>query len=180
MIGNDIVDLRLARFQSNWKRKGWLDKVFTPTEREFIKLAKNPSFLVWKFWSMKEAVYKANQRLFPSQPVFSPKSFECSLEGGVSVKNKYYITTTTSNEQYIHTIAQSNSVAVNFGVFKDLSNAKPELLGFLASSHNVLLSDCTICKDQYNMPYIRIGGVSEKTNFSLSHHGGFSAFAVCL
>ena len=28
MIGNDIVDLVQARFQSNWKRKGFVQKLF--------------------------------------------------------------------------------------------------------------------------------------------------------
>ena len=33
MIGNDIVDLDLARTQSNWQRKGFLDKIFTKKEK---------------------------------------------------------------------------------------------------------------------------------------------------
>ena len=36
MIGNDIVDLVQARFQSNWKRKGFVQKIFTQKEQELI------------------------------------------------------------------------------------------------------------------------------------------------
>ena len=39
MIGNDIVDLALAQKESNWKRKGFLDKIFTLQEQLFINLS---------------------------------------------------------------------------------------------------------------------------------------------
>jgi hypothetical protein len=33
MIGNDVVDLALAQKESNWKRKGFLNKLFTSVEQ---------------------------------------------------------------------------------------------------------------------------------------------------
>ena len=36
MIGNDIVDLKLAKNQSNWQRKGFLEKQFTEEEQKTI------------------------------------------------------------------------------------------------------------------------------------------------
>ena len=33
MIGNDIIDLALAKKENNWQRKGFLDKLFTPKEQ---------------------------------------------------------------------------------------------------------------------------------------------------
>ena len=33
MIGNDIVDLNLAKTQSNWQRKGFLERQFTKKEQ---------------------------------------------------------------------------------------------------------------------------------------------------
>jgi lactate dehydrogenase-like 2-hydroxyacid dehydrogenase len=35
-IGNDIVDLALARKESNWKRPGYLNKIFTTNNFSFI------------------------------------------------------------------------------------------------------------------------------------------------
>ncbi len=46
MIGNDIVDLVQARFQSNWKRKGFVQKIFTQKEQELIFSSKNPENMV--------------------------------------------------------------------------------------------------------------------------------------
>ena len=47
MIGNDIVDLALAQKESNWKRKGFLDKIFTLQEQLFINLSENQEIEVW-------------------------------------------------------------------------------------------------------------------------------------
>ncbi|MGB7841855.1 MAG: 4'-phosphopantetheinyl transferase superfamily protein, partial [Salinimicrobium sp.] len=62
MIGNDVVDLQLASRQSNWRRKGFLEKVFSAEEQQQIIASARPDRLVWLFWSMKEAAYKAHQR----------------------------------------------------------------------------------------------------------------------
>ena len=58
MIGNDIIDLSLAKIESNWQRKGFLEKQFTANEQQLILAATNSFDLVWRFWSMKEAAYK--------------------------------------------------------------------------------------------------------------------------
>jgi hypothetical protein len=39
VIGNDIVDLALARKESNWKRPGYLNKIFTTKEQLLISSA---------------------------------------------------------------------------------------------------------------------------------------------
>jgi hypothetical protein len=41
VIGNDIVDLALARKESNWKRPGYLNKIFTTKEQLLISSAEN-------------------------------------------------------------------------------------------------------------------------------------------
>jgi phosphopantetheinyl transferase (holo-ACP synthase) len=63
MIGNDVVDLVLAKKESNWKRKGFLTKLFTTFEQGLIQKAPNQDEMVWMLWSIKESVYKAYQRI---------------------------------------------------------------------------------------------------------------------
>ena len=63
MIGNDVVDLVLTQKESNWKRKGFLNKLFTLLEQDFIQKAPNQDEMVWMLWSIKESVYKAYQRI---------------------------------------------------------------------------------------------------------------------
>jgi phosphopantetheinyl transferase (holo-ACP synthase) len=95
LIGNDIIDLSLAKTESNWQRRGFLEKQFTANEQQLILAATNSFSLVWRFWSMKEAAYKVftqqNEMCF-----FAPKKFDCLLisnkEGMVLYKDRKFYT----------------------------------------------------------------------------------------
>ena len=108
MIGNDIIDLSFARLESNWQRRGFLEKLFTANEQKLILTAKNSFILVWKFWSMKEAAYKIyvqqNETRF-----FAPKKFDCLLKYGkkglVYFKDQIFYTSSIVSQKYIFTLA---------------------------------------------------------------------------
>lgn len=112
MIGNDIVDLAAAEVESNWKRKGYLEKIFTETERFLIHTAKDANVMVWLFWTMKEAVYKAAEYKTHTK-TFSPGTLSCnnlilhenSACGMVEYKGKRYYCNSILTRDYIHTIA---------------------------------------------------------------------------
>jgi phosphopantetheinyl transferase (holo-ACP synthase) len=115
MIGNDIVDLALAQKESNWKRKGFLDKIFTLNEQLLILNDRNPTIMVWNLWSRKEAAYKIYNRKTQIRGYF-PLQIECfDLDsiggftfGKVAVKDQIYYTKTEIKTQFIHTIAVEN------------------------------------------------------------------------
>ena len=96
MIGNDLVDLKLANIQSNWQRKGFLDKLFTPKEQEYILNADNPFETVWLLWSMKESAYKAYLQIYGCR-FFAPKKLACSLLS----KNKGTVLINNSNDEIV-------------------------------------------------------------------------------
>ena len=129
MIGNDIVDLAFARQESNWKRKGFLDKIFTQNEQLQISTAMNSEVMVWNLWSRKEAAYKIYNRQTLIRGYF-PLQIECfELEtiagisfGKVSIKQKVYYTKTTITNDFINTIAVEN--IKDFDVIKILKNRK--------------------------------------------------------
>ena len=112
MIGNDIIDLSIAQKESDWKRKGFLDKIFTTHEQKLILKAKNQEQTVWDFWSRKEAAYKIFNRDSGIR-IYNPLQFQCyDLEtskeinfGKVMHNNITYFTKTEITEAYIHTIA---------------------------------------------------------------------------
>jgi phosphopantetheinyl transferase (holo-ACP synthase) len=116
MIGNDLVDLQEAQLQSNWRRKGYLEKIFSTAEQEQILKAEQPNQIVWLFWSMKEAVYKIDSKVTGIRS-FAPSSLVCSdlsidgskATGKVYVNQKTYFTETEINETYIHSIAAQES-----------------------------------------------------------------------
>ena len=129
MIGNDIVDLALAQQESNWKRKGFLDKIFTKTEQLLISNAENPAIMVWNLWSRKEAAYKIYngktqiRGYFPLQlECFDLDSSDGIIFGKVAIKSFVYFTKTEINSEFIHTIAVENTRG--FQNIKTLENRK--------------------------------------------------------
>lgn len=78
-VGNDIVDLRET---GNCGKSGdgrFVDRVFTPEERDRIAGASCPDKLLWAFWAAKEAAYKAVSRDDP--PIHSiPRRYRVVLD----------------------------------------------------------------------------------------------------
>ncbi|WP_299253036.1 4'-phosphopantetheinyl transferase superfamily protein [uncultured Aquimarina sp.] len=180
MIGNDIVDLKLASVQSNWQRKGWLQKIFTESEQDRIWDAENSNHMVWKLWSMKEAAYKAHQRLFSLSPKYNPNDFICT-DSNVMVHNYNYQTVSKQTEKYIYTIAYTDQSNFISKVFTDKSlEYKSKLVYYIADVMNVNLSAVTLQKDRNGIPYVKIDNRVTDIAISLSSHGSFSAFTIDL
>lgn len=112
MIGNDVIDLALARKESNWKRKGFLNKIFTSNEQLLISKSQNPEIAVWNLWSRKEAAYKIYNRQTQIRS-YIPLQLECfDLEekeeifyGKVICYDTVYFTKTRITLDCIETIA---------------------------------------------------------------------------
>jgi phosphopantetheinyl transferase (holo-ACP synthase) len=122
MTGNDLVDLRAASQQSNWKRKGFLNKIFSIDEQQLISQSSDPQTTVWLLWSMKEAAYKIYNRRSGIRE-FAPSKLNCTLNGkhegnytgAVSINNfVYYTKSIVYIENYIHTMAAENVMELNF------------------------------------------------------------------
>lgn len=159
MIGNDIVDLVLARKESNWKRKGFLEKIFSEEEQLLISKSENSEKMVWILWSNKEAVYKIYNRetgirgYIPLRiNILEICSEENSVKGKVECFGKIYHTKAIVNSEYVYTIAVKN--------LKDFN------------SINSLDSVATI-NDNLNRPFY-FDEISKKTiPVSKTHHGRF-------
>jgi phosphopantetheinyl transferase (holo-ACP synthase) len=114
LIGNDIVDLALAAQQSNWKRKGYLHKIFTAEEQLCIMKSTSPDQMVWLLWSMKEAAYKIHSRKKGIRN-FAPTALVChsiriikgKVEGAVTIDGENFFTASTLDEEKIHTLCAS-------------------------------------------------------------------------
>jgi len=116
MIGNDVVDLKQAAIDSNWARKGYLDKIYTSQEQELILEASDPDQMVWLLWSMKEAAYKIHSRHTGIRK-YAPTSLICTnlehsnkahIHGTITVGQIRFYTKSEIKEHYIHTIAASS------------------------------------------------------------------------
>jgi phosphopantetheinyl transferase (holo-ACP synthase) len=150
VIGNDIIDLQLAARESNWQRRGYLDKIYTPAEQAMIHASADPSLMVWLLWSRKEAVYKIIHRQTGIR-AYNPLKFNCTSEI-VTYENQQYHTRSTVSSTHIHTIA------VTCPTFFEAVQVK-------GSIENIV-------KDERGVPFFNGHPVS------CSHHGRFSAMLL--
>jgi phosphopantetheinyl transferase (holo-ACP synthase) len=112
LIGNDLMDLQKAAKDSDWTRKGYLDKLFTASEQFLISAAAVPNQMVWLLWSMKEAAYKAHTRNSGLRS-FAPSSLQCNnlrlhqhqASGEIQYEDQIYYSLSDLNDNYIHTLA---------------------------------------------------------------------------
>ncbi len=116
MIGNDVIDLVLAKKESNWKRKGFLTKLFTSFEQELIAKATNQEEMVWMIWSIKESVYKAYQRINYNEGFYPTKieilEINAKNESVVQLFGTLFYGKTTSDSDFIKTIVVLNKAEV--------------------------------------------------------------------
>lgn len=159
MIGNDVIDILQSRHESNWQRKGFIQKLFTADEQYIIALDTEPEIMVWLLWSMKEAAYKIYNRQTKIRE-YVPKKFVCTVlsqnsdysTGQVIYGEHVYHTKTTISQESIHTIA------VN--CLKDLDNV-------------IEIENKGIVKDRNGVPYLSADTKNVFADVSVSHHGRF-------
>ncbi len=190
MIGNDIVDLELAKTQSNWQRKGFLTKIFTSQERQMIEQAKDPFRLVWLLWSMKESAYKCYVQKKKVR-FFAPKKFQCELitnsKGLVLIDNEAYCTHSKLTNKFI--LTEANAVLnkrIENGYF-ELNYVSSEMTSSIirhkikkAISINMKLpvEKFSIKKNALGIPYVYRGTKQLQVSISMTHHGNFGAYSI--
>jgi phosphopantetheinyl transferase (holo-ACP synthase) len=153
VIGNDIVDLALARKESNWNRKGYLDKIATASEQLLIQKSTNQEYAFWNIWSRKEAVYKIILQKGGKRGYY-PIKIECldlNLENGlVQFENQIFYTKTSIINESVYSIAVKNST--DFNKIRTIEN------------------DNSLFKVD-GIPFISLN--NEVKNVSKTHHGKF-------
>ncbi len=191
MIGNDIVDLQLAAQQSNWQRKGYLDKIFTPYEQDLISKSSNKAKKIWLLWSMKESAYKAYLQKYPKR-FFAPKKLKCNIlsknMGEVFIGEECFETHSKSSKNYIHTVALStvenkNPISEYFDVdaisFAEKQlEIRSKLKIVVAKNFKIPIDNLKISKNRTGVPQLFDYENQLDLSFSLTHHGRFGAFCI--
>lgn len=174
MIGNDIVDRWACQRESNWKRKGWLDKLFSPSEQALIKDYSRPEIMVWLLWSMKEAAYKIYNRN-TGDTCFTPARLECdslaiaedTASGMVFFKSHDYYIRSIIVPDFIHsTASMKDNLALATIYINQVRSAGPNYPG----GHIYF-------KDYRGIPYLVECCSGKVRAVSFSHHGRFEASA---
>lgn len=188
MIGNDIVDLKQAAKDSNWKRPRFLDKVFTKVEQSIISSSENKDQTVWLLWSMKEAAYKAYVREF-EHPFFNLKRIQCQLiqnnKGVVCVNDKIYYLRTEITSEYVHSIAShtyDKFPKTETFILLDINQSKEvriQLMNQISNEKGMDLNSIQVKKTALGIPNLFLNGEQIFDALSLSHHGKYGAFVMC-
>ncbi len=156
MIGNDVVDLALAEKECNWRRKGYLEKVFTEREICSINSSSKPNEMVWRLWTCKESAYKINHRETRLR-AYNPLKFECIFKNyfhiEVIFESKVFYCRTLQNQDFIYTEAVNDQMHFTY----------IQKVAF----DNITKRD--------NIPFEKLSGFP----VSITHHGKFR-FAVKL
>lgn len=191
MIGNDIVDLRQARRESNWQRPRYLNKLFTEQEQEWIARAREPEVLIWLFWSSKEAAYKKwsaqqRQRVFIPKKV-SVKNWQPTGEGRyrsqLFIGETTYAVHSTVTENYIHSWTMGeDGKAVNreviwLGEQHPSRAVRGSVARRLVNQEGWSVEDITFLANELGQPFLFHKNEPVPLSLSLSHHGGYGAFA---
>lgn len=190
MIGNDIIDLKIASLESNWKRPRFLDKVFSNEEQLLILNSKNQSQMVWLLWSMKEAAYKIYVQQYGGR-FFNPKKLRCELvskrEGLVDFNGNQYVTKSEISDDFINTLAYSEepkTTIINCFKTEDTSyktqshTAKQKLLKAFSKLKKIAIKTLEIKNDKNSVPRLFYNGNEQSDSFSITHHGFYGAFAI--
>ena len=186
MIGNDIVDFRKAALESNWYRKGYLDKLFCLEEQNLIFDSANPNQMVWLLWSMKEASYKNHFRQKPIR-VYQPNSIVCSnliikendANGEIHYDGQRYFSRSILTTDFIHTSTVIHHTDFHsLRIFIENDNVGHNSLTdhyrkfIIANS----LLGYRIIKNGHNIPNLLNERTDERHPLSISHHGRFLSF----
>ncbi|MFQ6602170.1 4'-phosphopantetheinyl transferase superfamily protein [Flavobacterium sp. C3NV] len=164
MIGNDVIDMMQSRKESNWQRKGFVEKLFTASEQLLISKTSDPEMIVWLLWSMKEAAYKIYNRQTKIRK-YIPHKLACTIisknehhvTGIVNCPDYTYYTKTTISKDSLHTVAVMHAKHLD---------------------HVIEIEKKNIIKDENGIPFLTTLSSNVLKDVSISHHGRFQKVVI--
>ncbi len=192
MIGNDVVDLGDPEVHAPGRHPRWDARVFSPAELESLRASGAPERLRWIFWAAKEAAYKVARKL-DRRAVFSPPRFEVDLDatlrGVVRHPGGTLPVTVDEAQGRLHAIASDEEpdggevllqvVAWDGGEALAGKALRARVRRELATRLELPAEELEIDRVG-RIPVVLAAGEPVDVDLSLSHHGGFVAFAADL
>jgi phosphopantetheinyl transferase (holo-ACP synthase) len=190
MIGIDVVDLTSFSVYEDARFFRVLQKTCTQIENQFILGSKFPQLEYWRLWTMKESTYKIISK---SKQIdqFSPKKLETEVlndsEGWVHSPWGSFYLISFKNSNYCLSISSSNKDCIfdfKIEICDQMSNpslfTRNSLLTRVREKFS--LEDDQISFEiryQGSIPQLYQGIKREKADLSISHHGKYTAWALC-
>src|SRR5262245_6497040 len=196
MIGNDVIDLGDGESRAEGRHPRFDHRVFDGRERELIGASPQAERVRWLLWAAKESTYKALKKEDP-RTVFAPSRFVVRLAGDgqptVAVGNRRFRVDVVTGTGHVHAVARAAGdppdaivgavgtlpPATAAGDATGSAAARRLAISTLARILGVAPEDLTIRRDG-RIPTLWWRGRRSAADLSLSHHGGFVAFACML
>lgn len=172
MLGNDVVDLKLAKHQIRWNTKAFQQKILHPIEIEKHKNTPLNFIDFWKIWTLKESAYKAHQRKYNLSPKINPFHFiveflSANRSKVIFEEDKYEMIThidknliySYSKGSNFHSVQNFNIEAKNSRFQKHLKRSQLDL---------------KIRKNENEIPFMVSDNKSKP--ISITHHGKYFAY----
>lgn len=186
MIGNDVVDLQVALLESNWHRRGYLDKLFSAEEQKLIAKSNQPNQTIWLLWTMKESSYKVHfrenkiRRFQPSSLICKPifirahSVTELIATGVIQYEGKQYFSKSIINEEFIHTVSAVHPSIIT-KVKIEIKNKPIAYQGCFQEElqYDFFQGDYQIVKNSHHVPELLNRLTGQRYPMSISHHGRF-------
>jgi phosphopantetheinyl transferase (holo-ACP synthase) len=191
LVGNDVVDLRDPKARSAAKSDRLVERVLCRRERSRLAHAPDPTAMLWTAFGAKEAAYKIVAKLLPGT-IFAYKKFEVGPGlDEVCYEDLRLHLWIDANEDRVHAVACTRPCLHIAGVSVLPPDGEPgtaarELLKVtVAGKMGCVPGDLEIVRepragswDGFGPPALLFRGEPIETDVSLSHDGGFVAFAA--
>ena len=191
MIGKDVVDLSHPGVQPGARHVRFDARVFDRSEREALATSGAPDRLRWMYWAAKEAAYKVVKKL-DGATVWSPRRFKVELDanltGHVLHEGRKLPVLIEQDGAHVHAIASDTEPSSDAQRWQVGQLVVGEEEGLAARALAITGLAPTLGLDTTSLrfgrrgriPLLYQGGELVEIDLSLSHHGGFVAWAADL
>lgn len=188
MIGNDLVDLDDPESRPDGLHPRFDERVFSDAERAALAGASDPVRERWALWACKEGAYKVARKQSPAT-CFSPRRFEVELNqdgtGRVRHEGRDFALRIEPHARCVHAIvrdAASSAQPYVSGVERvrpgeDAHEVARRLARARIGAVLGLAEEQLLVPYRVRPPLLLLRGARLPVDLSLSHHGGFAAFA---
>lgn len=167
MIGNDVIDLAYqVKLFKAFKSDRLNHKIFTPNE--LARLNHDDSLSLLRRWTMKEAAYKAHQRIYQLKPKFNPFQIDTHLidakQGTAKIQDHNFNLSSTTSKDYVFSKVDTNHPQISISYNCDKHLIDQLCLLFMTKF-------ICFCKDEHNIPSFYFNNQAKA--ISLTKHGKF-------
>lgn len=195
MIGNDIIDLQLARKNTRITQERYWRKVLTEVEIFHLKKQADVSLAFLLLWAAKEATYKLASKIHGTH-LFSPKSIVIKNCENIHKRSSTYVSslsplgithlklkaTSYTVEAYaasdLHLLEQAifQQIKLPGSTYKIQSQATQEqLVKNISQFLSIPIEKISIQKEN-SIPKLYLSRKKSPIDITLSHHGRWGAF----